>query len=338
MECKKSFVFGQKDKKLEIVRRHLEDSSSYRTIQKRNRLTKNTACKTVNEAAQTIKDSFWVARNLKPKWGGILVFDGTYIRVKNQFAKLARRLGWYQDERFLHKMIVLLGVDFHTRDLPHYSLGDNENMIDLVMYFQQLKENGYDTKILVRDGNQRISKAAEHVYGRPIITQLCHYHFLSKFDEKIACKELLAERQFITELKNRICSIIYASDIGLACKRMNDFMVNQNQFRISKTMNELSDKFIRDFEQLTMYLQYPKGYVPRTSNMVEGMNRQLKGRLRSMCGFESISSAENYIRLWCLKRRFQKFTDCKKPYQNFNGRAPLEIAGCSISKLDYLKL
>lgn len=58
-------------------------------------------------------------------------------------------------------MVALLGVDFHTRDLPHYSLGDNENMIDLVLYFQQLKANGCDLQILVRDGNAAITVSAE---------------------------------------------------------------------------------------------------------------------------------------------------------------------------------
>lgn len=235
-------------------------------------------------------------------------------------------------------MIALLGVDFHTRDLPHYSLGDNENMIDLVLYFQQLKGNGYNLQILVRDGNEAISSAAEHVYGRRIITQLCHRHFLAKFDDKIARRELAAERRFLIELKNRVCSIIRVPNIDLACRRMNDFVRDQNQFRITETLNELIDKFLKNFEVLTMYLQYPKGYVPCTSNVVEGMNSQLKSRLKPMCMFQSIVSAENYLKLWCLKRRFQRFTDCKRPYRHLNGRAPLEIAGCSISGLDYLKI
>ena len=222
LKCRKSFSF-KNNKSIDTTRRHLEDGSSYRTIQRRGGCSRNTAFKHVHRIGKEAKESLWIAMNLKPKWSKILCFDGTYIAVKNLFAKLIRQKKWLlEDERFLHKMVALLGVDYHTRDLPHYSLGDNENMID--------------------------------------------------------------------------------------------------------------------YEQLTMYLQYEKGLVPTTSNVAENMNKQLKARLKSMCSFQTINSAQDYLKLWCLKRRFQKFTDCKKPHQHLNGKAPLQLAGCDISKLDYLKL
>ena len=293
----------------------------------------------MHESAQNAKDSFWISTHLKPKWSGVFCFDGTYITVKNLFAKLARREEWYdEDQKFLHKMMALLGLDYHTRDLPHYALADNENMVDLVMYFQQLKKNGYDLKVLVRDGNDAISEAAEHVYDHGIPVQLCQRHFLAKFDEKIACKELEKERADLLELKRRVWMIIRAPTIDLSCERMNFFVKTKRQFETSKTMNELVGKFLRDFEQLTMYLQYEKGLVPTTSNVVENLNKQLKDRLKPMCGFQTIDSAENYLKLWCLKRRFQEFTDCKARHRHLNGKARLELAGCNINNLDYLNL
>ena len=87
-----------------------------------------------------------------------------------------------------------------------------------------------------------------------------------------------------------------------------------------------------------MYLQYPKGYIPTTVNVSENINRQLKSKLKPMCALQSIESAENYLKLWCLKRRFQKFTDCKKPFKHLNGKAPLEIAGININHPNYLDL
>jgi len=332
-------MYGDQERqKQELTRRHLEDKSSYRDIQRRNHRSKNTAVKYLHEIAGNTKTSFWIAKNLKPKWGEVLCLDGTYIRVRNPFTDLARRENWYEDEKFLHKMTAFLGTDYHTRDMPHYSLGDNENMIDLVLYFQQLKANGYNLRILVRDGNERMTTAAEKAYGRPIITQLCHRHFIDKMDEKIASKDLIAEREQMIRLQGIIWSIIRAKTIEEAVNRMNDFMKIRNQFLTSKNMKYLVSRFIRDFEQLTMYLQYPKRYIPTTVNVSENMNKQLKNRLKTMCSLQSIRSAENYLNLWCLKRRFQKFTDCKKPHQHLNGKAPLEHADCNISKLDYLNL
>jgi hypothetical protein len=321
-----------------LAKRHLEDCSSYRTIQRRDAVSRNTAYKAVHEIALLAKDSFFVAKHLKPKWSGVLCFDGTYIAVKNTFAQLERK--WRDDEegKFLHKLMALIGTDFHTRDLPHYSLADSENMVDLVMYFRQLRENGYDLQVLVRDGNEAISTAAEIAYQRPIITQLCHRHFLDKMDQKLATKELFMERSRILALKELITAIIRAPQIEQAIISMGAFVREQNKFRTSETMDYLVNRFIRDFEQLTMYLQYKKDFVPKTANLAENMNRQLKGRLKSMCSFQSVKSAENYLKLWCLKRRFQKFTDCKHPYVHLNGRAPLEIACCNIENIDYLSL
>jgi len=340
-DCRKTFTLGKEKHKLGIVRRHLEDASSYRTIERRDGLSKPAAIRSVHAVANAAKDSTWIARNLKPKWRGVLCVDGTYIRVLNAFAELARKEGWSDDEaeRFLHKLVALIGVDYHTRDLPHYSIGDNENMVDLVMYFQQLKEIGYDLQVLVRDGNQRIGEAAVHVYGKPISQQSCHHHFLDKFDQAMAVKSCDAkDRTNILSLKLCVCSIIRVPDIDLSCHRVNEFAREQNRFRTSETTNELVDKFLRDFESLTEYLQHPRGFVPTTVNVSENMNKQLKDRLKPMCMFQSIQSAENYVKLWCLKRRFQKFTDCKKPFRHLNGKAPLEIAGCRINGLDYLDL
>jgi len=80
-------------------------------------------------------------------------------------------------------------------------------------------------------------------------------------------------------LKEEVIRIIRAPDIDTACKKVNEFFRKQRMFRVSKATNELVDKFLRDFESLTMYLQYPKGFVPMTVNVSENMNKQLKTRL-----------------------------------------------------------
>lgn len=340
-DCKKTFTFGREREKRDVVRRHLEDHSSYRTIERRDGPSKHTAIRHVHALGKTIKDSAWIAKHLQPKWRGVLCVDGTYVRVKNFFAKLAREKKWFkgEDEKFLHKLIALISTDYHTRDLPHYSIGDNENMIDCVLHFQQLKENGYDLQVLVRDGSRTIEEAARHVYKTPFASQLCHHHFLDKFDEALFTRDRSSkECDVIRDLRGRVCSIIRVPDIELACQRVNDFFKEQNRFKISVITTELVEKFLRDFECLTMYLQYPKGFVPTTVNVAENINKQLKDRIKPMCMFQSISSAENYLKLWCLKRRFQKFTDCKKHFNFLNGKAPLEVAGCRINGLDYLNL
>ena len=107
--CGKQFTAGKNTRKQEMVRRHLEDHSSYRTIERRNNCNKETACNYVREIAKQVRDSEWIAKSLNPVWRGVLCFDGTYIRVKNFFAKLERERNWRDgNECFLHKMCAFI--------------------------------------------------------------------------------------------------------------------------------------------------------------------------------------------------------------------------------------
>jgi hypothetical protein len=73
------------------------------------------------------------------------------------------------------------------------------------------------------------------------------------------------------------------------------------------------------------------------NNVTENVIKQLNKKLRLMEGFESIESAERYVRLLVGCYRFKRFTDsCRKTE---NGRSPLELAGVDLanrSRLSFL--
>lgn len=80
-------------------------------------------------------------------------------------------------------------------------------------------------------------------------------------------------------------------------------------------------------DQIIAFIKYPELDIPRTTNLIEGFNSTtLEIRLSSIRGFEKIDTAENYINALVLKRRFQKFTDCKGKFSPLNGKSPLQIA------------
>lgn len=101
------------------------------------------------------------------------------------------------------------------------------------------------------------------------------------------------------------------------------------QFRAVKIL--LTD-FKENKKYLLNYLKHPHLNIPRTTNLIEGINSQLELRLSSIKGFETDETADNYMNVWILKRRFTKFTDCKGKFKKLNGKAPLECAGVNISK------
>ena len=100
-----------------------------------------------------------------------------------------------------------------------------------------------------------------------------------------------------------------------------------------KTVKKLITDFREHKEYLLNYLKYPHLNIPGTTNIMEGYNSQLELRLNSIKGFEGVATAENYINAWILKRRFSKFTDCKKQFKNLNGKTPLECANADISNI-----
>lgn len=80
-------------------------------------------------------------------------------------------------------------------------------------------------------------------------------------------------------------------------------------------------------DQIIASVKYPELDIPRTTNLIEGFNSTtLEIRLSSIRGFEKTKTAENYINALILKRRFQKFTDCKGKFKPLNGTSPLQIA------------
>jgi hypothetical protein len=80
-------------------------------------------------------------------------------------------------------------------------------------------------------------------------------------------------------------------------------------------------------DRLIAFTKYPDIDIPKTTNLIEGFNSTtLELRLSSIRGFEKEEHARNYLNALILKRRFQRFTDCKGKFKHLNGRSPLQIS------------
>lgn len=155
--------------------------------------------------------------------------------------------------------------------------------------------------------------------------------------------ELEFKYELLLDFQNIIQSILWADNYEEAqCKieslekyfwprRFN--MRDQYSNEHIKIVKKLITDFKEHQEYLLNYLKYPHLNIPHTTNMIEGLNSQLEIRLTPLKGFELDEAAKNYINAWILKRRFSKYTDCKKPFKNLNGKTPLECAGADISDI-----
>lgn len=160
--------------------------------------------------------------------------------------------------------------------------------------------------------------------------------------------ELEFKYELLLDFQNIIQSILWAKDYETATKKVESLtkyfwpkrfkMRNQYEKEHIKTIKKLIGDFKEHKKYLLNYLKYPRLNIPHTTNMIEGLNSQLETRVNTLKGFELDRTAKNYINAWILKRRFSKYTDCKKSFRKLNGKTPLECAGADISDIrDWVK-
>jgi transposase-like protein len=299
LRVNKNKTFGFKEK-VEITRTHLEGRTSIRTIARHKGISKTTVVKAIHEITSQCAGAAWIAKSLNPQWSGYLGIDGKMIRVWDWAAKHFRYTK--EQKRWLHKMSLMACIDLGTLDIAAHHLGDEETSIDLKMCLEGLRETGYPLKGYVTDGNKDIEKIVKMVFGK-VPHQLCVIHFLKNIRIKMSAG-IITEAQY---------------------QDARDNILKGQRPTLLKVPDDL------------FTYQQVKG-LPRTDQATENFFRFVALRMKTVNVFRSWKTAADYLNALILYRRFKKFEDCKGSNKSFNGHAPLELAGCDISELDYLDL
>lgn len=289
-----------------------------RIVSRQKSISKSTVNDHVHYLTAKTKDSQFIKEKFNPTWNGILSVDGKYIKVYDSIEKQTIKYCW------------ICGIDFPTKDLPHYLLHDQEGKIDMVIYFKELQKLGYPLKVLISDDNHDILEAARFVYGDTFKFQLCTFHYMQKLERII----YPLKEDFLVEL---IRKIIHSRTPELFYRRLEFLLDNLHCFTKNKKQREIWTDFQNHLEYLSTHIYSPE-YIPNTNNEIENLFRQLNLRLKTIGRFNKYKYASDFLNAWALMRRFTPFTDCKSPNKHRNGKAPLELAGCNISGVDYLRL
>ncbi|HSQ76098.1 MAG TPA: hypothetical protein VLT13_11100, partial [Bacteroidota bacterium] len=77
--------------------------------------------------------------------------------------------------------------------------------------------------------------------------------------------------------------------------------------------------------------------LPRTNNMAETFNRQLKRRIKTIESFQHRQTAICYMNLLVAYLRFKPYTDCRGRRKHLNGKSRLQAAGIKIAPRDWLE-
>lgn len=369
----------------QILIDHL-DGVSYRKLQRRSGVRKQSLCDSVNLQTAGLQNNFEITQQLisKLKYSGNHVVDGKYVPVKevvpdDSSGNIPRSK---KRRKVVKGKVLIWGADYESHDILNFEFGDSESGTVFNSYFRQLKSINYPMISLTLDDKREIASAAKRHFPNCII-QLCIKHYLAKINRiltishiriKINAKQNQLEKLFvspdseyiptsrpqsvkqaaklwneITELhfryellldfQNAIVSILTAADYQTAIYRIesleNYFWPKRQKMDFPKDHIRTIRKSLTDFrenkEYLLNYLKYPHLNIPSTTNLVEGFNSQLELRLSSIRGFETETTAKNYLNAWIVKRRFTKFTDCRGQFKKLNRKSPIECAGADIS-------
>lgn len=327
---------------VDVCRRIIRESferASIRILARRYDKTKKTIMAIIHRVTAQLPDSISIAKKFFPLWSGILVFDGKVIRVFDDATRRMDRTKLSESEiRWMHKMRWLCGIDYGTGDLPHYSLGESENMIDLVVHFQTLKSLKYPLIALVCDGNPLIPRAAKFVFGNTIIVQRCTRHFLEDLRRLLPNEDDQAEERIkLEQLILHIKYVIEADSLESAQEQL-ELLRNYSDTFKSQAKRTMLNMFKHAKTELTAHLLNPEINLPHTSNDIENLFKQLMLRLKTLGRFFHQDYARNYLNGWALLRRFTPFTDCRSGRKHRNTKTPLELAGCEIKNIDPMKL
>lgn len=328
-----------KDELCEVITRESLERASVRILSRRYEKSRNTVMNIIHRVCEQLPESIDVAKRFNPLWSGILVFDGKVVKVYDPISeKLDPKYFTEDEQKWLHKMRWLAGIDYGTSDLPHYDLGESENMIDLVLYFKTLKSLNYPLIAVICDGNPLIPRAAKFVFGKQIVVQRCTRHFLEDLRKLLPKEEDQPEgRVKLEKLILYIKLVIEASSLESAAVQLESLKTYLNSFS-----HPLKQRMVKMFKktkiELTAHLFHPELKLPHTSNDIENLFKQLMQRLKTIGRFFNHFYAKNYLNAWALLRRFTPFTDCKGNRKHRNKKAPLELAGCNIQNVNPLKL
>lgn len=280
------------------------DGVGFRRLGDENTLSgPQTYARVITEFDQMPKND-WLTKTLcdLARCQGILILDGKYIAVKG----------------FGRKIPFLFGLDYLTHDIPHGELFMAEDEAAFSQYFQTLKELGYNLRIVVADDRAGLKQALNKVFPYARL-QLCQNHYLENIRQLLKVRSVATYQHFFNSLKLHVFTGAKTdAEITAGLKHVKDthaggsFMLNNILADIELRRNDLFN--YRHFEG-----------CPNNTNLIELYNSHLNGRLKTIKGFQSLTSAKRWLNAWTIRRRTKTLTDCEEKFKHLNKHCSLEF-------------
>ncbi len=369
-DCRRSFVARQfpgrrisQELCEEIVRRHVEGGESYRAIArwiKRHsgrRSSPTRLQRRVEGIASRCKTAWEMSRELRPRWNGVVLLDEKMCPVR-------RRGQW------LYLAVDTTGDIMHCRPVPELS------STEAAKFLKEVLELGVHCKGVVTDLDPALTRAVAVVCAE-IPHQYCIKHALAAiailigYVERNGCRhrktrleveedvaqpqhekaevEVLRERMLGAQQDLACLSSVGENSIGAlyeSCRRIlaaeteRDAVALYKALRNDKNFPEKQHRkavrfLARRWDHLMMHHRVPG--LPRTTNLVENVNKQLERRYKTIEAFQYRSTAIHYTNLLVAFLRQKPYTDCRGSRKHLNGKSRLASAKIRGLHPDWLK-
>jgi hypothetical protein len=318
-------------------------------------ISKKTSCAVVAQETEKLIHSNELTRLMKPQnYCGILLVDGKWIKVKERTLVLISFVDYLTHDipayviaysenmydieegfKFLKSIgyeLKVIVADESMGEIVHVAKKVFPDVIIQLCLTHYTKAQ--DRTFVVNQAKRRIKSLERKLQnlGNSFFIRT-HHHDIEKarkITNEIADLEhefgyMISVQKFFQEI---FWSVKTEQELSDAEDRMNEFIGRMNLDRYPHA-EKIQKRYLNYYEKrelLTSFTKHPKLNIPRTTNLIEGFHSNLQLRLSTIRGFEKEGHTLNYLNALILKRRFKKFTDCKKKFKNLNGKSPLQIS------------
>lgn len=292
---------------------YFDREASYRAVGRELHVDPYRVFQWIDALGSNCKSFAEVAQELKPCWGGYLLLDGKSIFVQGE------------------EYSLLLSADATTQDVPTASFASSEASEYWKPMLRSLTDEiGYPLKGLIVDGDRGLWKACRELFPR-LPLQLCvrhaeqflHYYF------RYLYKGSGRGVQAFLDLASKL---LYVDSHEKLRFWLGTWQKRRQVFKgcgLEREILSFEDKI----PFLFTHLDHPG--MPRTSNIIEGIIRQLSRKIDDTDGFNFTETAWRSIQLLIMRYRFHRFTDSR--LEGHNGKSPLELGGVNIDGIDWVK-
>lgn len=282
------------------------DGVGFRRLGDENALSgPQTYARVIVELNQLPKND-WLTKQLcdMARFSGVLILDGKYVGVN--------------EKRFEQKIPFLYGIDYTTHDIPYGELYLAEDEMAFSDFFTKLKNLGYHIRIVVADDRAGLKQALNKVFPYARL-QLCQNHYLENIRRELNFRSVDIYQHFFNSLKLHVFTPYLTDEqITEGLKHVKDNHAGDNWL-----LNNILADIEKRRNDLFAYRHFDN--CPNNTNLIELYNSHLNGRLKTIKGFQSLTSARRWLNAWVVRRRTKTLTDCEEKFKHLNRHCSLEF-------------